>query len=130
MPVLKNFYSFQILGIFFGLTLIVSVYFLVRSRRIQEKYSLVWFVIGFFVVIFSIFLDSMEWFSALFGIEYAPSAFFAILIVNAYVLLLNKSISISTLKKQNKSLIQELGLMGLRVEQLEKVLKEENRTNS
>jgi hypothetical protein len=42
------------------------------------------------------------------------------LIAGAYLLLLNMSVSISTLKAQNKSVSQELGLLKLRLEELEK----------
>jgi hypothetical protein len=62
----------------------------------------------------------MEWFSYVIGIDYAPSAFFSILIVFSYLLLLNMSISITSLKKVNKNLIQEIGLLNLKVEELEK----------
>jgi hypothetical protein len=54
------------------------------------------------------------------GVSYAPSAFFAILISCAYLMLLNMSVSISRLKTQNKALTQELGLIKLRMEEVEK----------
>ena len=118
-----HFYSVQILGIVFSVALLAIVFFCVKAKRIQEKYSLVWFFIGFIVLVFSIFRDLMEWFSHIIGIDYAPSAFFSILIAFSYALLLNMSISISTLKKKNKNLIQEVGLLSLRVEEMEKKLE-------
>jgi len=54
------------------------------------------------------------------GVDYAPSALFAILIACAYLLLLNLSVTISDLKRHNKALTQELGLAMLRLEELEK----------
>ena len=68
----------------------------------------------------SVFRGLLEGFSALIGVDYAPSAFFALLIAFAYLLLLNLSVSISGLKAQNKAITQELGLLRLRVEELEK----------
>ena len=111
--------SIQIIGILFSMALNITIFLLVRAKRIQEKYSIVWFFIGGFLLVISIFRGFMEWFSNFIGIYYAPSAFFSILIAFAYMLLMNASISISTLKKQNKSLIQELGLLRLKVEELE-----------
>ncbi|MEF3304687.1 DUF2304 domain-containing protein [Paenibacillus sp. GYB003] len=116
--------SVQLMGIAFSLVLIVSVFFMVRARMIREKYSLVWFLIGTFTLIMSVFKDMLDWFSSLIGVYYAPSAFFAILIVCAYLLLLNMSVSISRLKMHNKALTQELGLTKLRLDELEKRLKE------
>ncbi|WP_135549942.1 DUF2304 domain-containing protein [Paenibacillus cymbidii] len=120
----SNLASVQLMGAAFSLILLVSVLFLVRARMIREKYSLVWFVIGLFMLAMSVFKGAVDWFSGLFGIDYAPSAFFAILIVSAYLLLLHMSVSISRMKLQNKTLTQELGLTKLRLEELEKKVSE------
>ena len=115
-----SFDKIQWLGIIFSLIILLSVIFLVRERLIKEKYSLVWLLIGLFVFVMSVFRGLLEGFSALIGVDYAPSAFFALLIAFAYLLLLNLSVSISWLKAQNKAITQELGLLRLRVEELEK----------
>ncbi len=115
-----SFDKIQWLGIIFSLIILLSVIFLVRERLIKEKYSLVWLLIGLFVFVMSVFRGLLEGFSALIGVDYAPSAFFALLIAFAYLLLLNLSVSISGLKAQNKAITQELGLLRLRVEELEK----------
>lgn len=108
------------MGVAFSLIMIISVFIMVRARMIREKYSLVWFLIGLFTLVMSIFKNLMDWFSGLIGVDYAPSAFFAILIASAYLLLLNMSVSISGMKMHNKTLTQELGLTKLRLEELEK----------
>jgi hypothetical protein len=113
-------YSVQLMGVAFSLIMIISVFLMVRARMIREKYSLVWFLIGLFTLVMSIFKNLMDWFSGLIGVDYAPSAFFAILIASAYLLLLNMSVSISGMKMHNKTLTQELGLTKLRLEELEK----------
>lgn len=126
----NHLYSVQVMGVVFGLILIITVFMMVRARRLREKYALVWFVIGIFTLIMSLFKNLMEWFSSLIGVDYAPSAFFAILIASAYLLLLNMSISISGLKLHNKALTQELGLTKLRLEQLEKKSIEEEKSSN
>ena len=115
-----SFDKIQWLGNIFSLIILLWVIFLVRERLIKEKYSLVWLLIGLFVFVMSVFRGLLEGFSALIGVDYAPSAFFALLIAFAYLLLLNLSVSISGLKAQNKAITQELGLLRLRVEELEK----------
>ncbi|CAH1207947.1 hypothetical protein PAECIP111891_03129 [Paenibacillus allorhizoplanae] len=125
-----HLYSVQLMGVVFSLILMSTVFMMVRARRLREKYALVWFVIGIFTLIMSMFTNLMEWFSKLLGIDYAPSAFFAILIASAYLLLLNTSISISGLKLHNKALTQELGLTKLRLEELEKKSNEEEKSSN
>ena len=110
----------HLLGIVFSLVIIFAVFWLVRQRMIKEKYSLVWFLIGVFVLVMSAFEEPMDHVSSMIGVDYAPSALFAILIACAYLLLLNLSVTISDLKRHNKALTQELGLAMLRLEELEK----------
>jgi hypothetical protein len=119
-----NIHNVQFMGVAFSLIMIGSVFIMVRARMIREKYSLVWFLIGLFTLVMSVFRGFMEWFSDLIGVDYAPSAFFAILIASAYLLLLNMSVSISGIKSHNKALTQELGLTKLRLEELEKKLEQ------
>jgi hypothetical protein len=115
-----SLYSVQLMGVAFSFVIIISVFLMVKARMMREKYSLVWFLIGLFTLVMSLFKGLMDWFSDLIGIYYAPSAFFSILIACAYLLLLNMSVSISGLKMHNKALTQELGLTKLRLEELEK----------
>ena len=120
--VTANIDKVHLLGIVFSLIIIISVFCLVRERMLKEKYSLVWFLIGLFIFIMSIFNGLMDWFSNLIGVYYAPSALVAILIACAYLLLLNMSLSISGLRAHNKALTQELGITKLRLEEVEKKL--------
>jgi Uncharacterized conserved protein len=119
-----NYYSFQIIGFLFGLLLLVSIFIMVKKNRMQEKHSIIWIFVGVMIAVFSVNRDLLENFSALLGVSYAPSALFAILITCVYVLLLGLSASISTLKKKNKVLIQEVGLLKLKMSELEKKYEE------
>jgi len=109
----------HLLGIIFSFILLAAVFILVRERHIKEKYSLVWFLIGLFILVMSVFEGLIDWFGDLIGVYYAPSAFFGLLIACAYLLLLSMSVSISHLKMHNKALTQELGLTKLRLDDLE-----------
>lgn len=115
-----NLDKIHLLGVAFSLVILVTVFLLVRGRLLKEKYSLAWLAIGLFVLTMSASEDLLDKFSDLIGVYYAPSAFFAILVACAYLLLLNMSVSISDLKRHNKALTQELGLAKLRLEELEK----------
>lgn len=118
--IITNIHAVQIMGITFSLILLLAVLWLVRERILQEKYSLLWFMVGLFTLIMSSIRELIDSFANLLGVDYAPSAFFAILISCAYLLLLGTSVSISSLKSTNKALVQELAITKLRIEQLEK----------
>ena len=125
-----HFEKIQWLGIVFSLIIILSVIFLVRERLLKEKYSLIWLVIGLFVLVVSLFRGMLEGFSDFIGVYYPPSAFFSLLIAGAYLLLLNMSVSISNLKAKNKAVAQEFGLLKLRLEELEKEMAKSDKGNS
>ena len=125
-----HFEKIQWLGIVFSLIIILSVIFLVRERLLKEKYSLIWLLIGLFVLVVSLFRGLLDAFSDFIGVYYPPSAFFSLLIAGAYLLLLNMSVSISNLKAKNKAVAQELGLLKLRLEELEKEMVKSDKGNS
>ena len=110
----------QILGVISSLVLFYAVFMLVKQGRIQERYSLIWFLIAFIIFLISFFKQILDNISGVLGILYPPNALFAIMLGFTYILLLNVSTNISTVKRQNKSLIQEIGLLKERLEQLEK----------
>jgi hypothetical protein len=125
----EPFDKIQWLGIIFSLIVIGTVVFLVRERLLKEKYSIVWFLIGVFILMVSLFREFLDGFSHLIGVYYAPSAFFSLLIASAYLLLLNMSVSLSNLKAQNKAVTQELGLLRLRLEEVEKTMSKSDKEN-
>ena len=114
----------HLIGALFSVLIMFTVFLMVRSRMMREKYGLVWFLMAVFILVMSLFRELMDSFAAAIGVDYAPSAFFAMLIACAYLLLLNMSVSISHLKTQNKVLTQELALTRLRVEEMERKMSE------
>lgn len=124
-----NYYSFQLLGFLFGLVLLVSIIILVKKNRMLERHSIIWIFVAVMISAFSVNRDLLEKFSAVLGVSYAPSALFAILLVCAYLLLLGLSVSLSSLKKKNKVLIQEVGLLKLKIAEIEKRNSEDEKVS-
>ena len=113
-------HGFQVLGVVFGTLLTVVIFFLARAGLLREKYSLLWLIISVFIIIVSVFRGLLERIAELAGIDYAPSALFALLIGASFVLLLNSAVSVSHIKNNNKSLIQRIGLLEHRLSKIEK----------
>lgn len=117
---LANIHSVQVMGVTFSVTLFIAMFILVRQRIILEKSALIWFFVSILVFIVSVWIDLMDQIADLIGVYYPPSLLFAVLITCIYFLLLNMSVNICTLKSNNKTLTQEVGLLKLRLEELEK----------
>jgi len=91
----------------------------VRRRKFKEKFALLWIVSGVSVFIFSVFPELLFKLAALTGVYYLTlillfSTIFVLLI------LLYSSIYISKLTENSKELAQEIGILKLKIKELEK----------
>jgi hypothetical protein len=109
----------QIIAIFGFLALFLVVFELVRRRRLQERYALLWLFAVAGLLGLSIWRNLLEKTSNAIGVAYAPSALFAVAFGFVLLLLLHFSLVISRLADQNKVLAQKLGQLQQRVDELE-----------
>ena len=100
--------------------LLIFIIELTRKRKIREPYALIWIALGFLILVFSIFKDRLDFIAHLAGIYYAPSLLIILIIFFGMVLGIHFTLVISKLAENNKTLIQEIGLLKNRVEDLEK----------
>ena len=111
--------TIQIVAILGFLALFLIVFELVRRRRLQERYALLWLFAVAALLGLSIWRNLLEDTANTLGIAYAPSALFAIAFGFVLLLLLHFSLVISRLADQNKVLAQRLGQLQQRVDELE-----------
>ena len=105
------------------LVLLIFVLEMVRRRRLREDYSLLW--LGVFGVLFilSLFPRSLlETVARFMGIDYAPTAFFVIGFGLTLLVMIQFSIVISRLTRENKQAAQHIALLSARVRELEQQL--------
>ena len=106
----------QIISIFASLTIFFVVVNLVRRRRLKTEYSLIWLFVSVIFIVFSFWRDGIDWLAKLFGIAYAPSVLFIILLIGIILLLIEFSIIISKQSERIKVLVQEIGLLRLEIQ--------------
>ena len=106
----------QIISIFASLTIFFVVVNLVRRRRLKTEYSLIWLLVSVTFIVFSFWRDGIDWLAKLFGIAYAPSVLFIILLIGIILLLIEFSIIISKQSERIKVLVQEIGLLRLEIQ--------------
>lgn len=100
--------------------LLIFIIELTRQRKIREQYALVWLALGFLILVFSVFTKMMDFLAHLAGIYYAPSLLIVLIIFFGMVLGVHFTLVISSLAENHRRLIQEMGLLKNRVEDLEK----------
>ncbi len=105
-----------------ALVLLVIVVELVRQRRLEEQYSLLWLGAATALVALAISRDLWDKLAIIVGIAYPPTALFIVLFVAMIMILLHFSTVISKLTRQNRQAAQEIGLLQWKLNELEKQL--------
>ncbi len=99
-----------------SLVLLLVVLELIRSRRLQERYALLWLVTGGVMLVLAVWRDALGLLANLVGVAYPPSLLFVLASLFILVVLLHYSTVLSRLSDENKILAQRLGLLEERLE--------------
>ena len=99
-----------------SLVLVLVVFELVRSRRLRERYALLWLLTGVVLVALSAWRGGLNTIAGWLGVRgYPPAVLFAVGLLFVILVLLHYSTVISRLSDQNVILAQRLALLELRL---------------
>ena len=102
----------SIAGAIASVVLLLVVFELIRSRRLRERYALLWLLTGLVLLVLSVWRGGLNTIAGWVGITgYPPAVFFAIGLLFTIVVLLHYSTVISRLGDQNTILAQRLALL-------------------
>jgi hypothetical protein len=101
-----------------GVAILLFILNLVRKKQLREQYSLLWILASLVLCLSAVFIDGVEKVSHLVGIYYPPAFLFLIAILMILVLQFHFSTVISSLREQNKALIQDVGILSSELERL------------
>jgi hypothetical protein len=98
----------QIVAIVVAVALLLTVFELVRRRRLVERYALTWLLSTGLLLVLAVWREGLAKLADLLGIAYPPNALF--LAAGGFVLLtlLHFSVAISRLSEETKVLAQEV----------------------
>jgi hypothetical protein len=94
-----------------ALVLLFVIFELIRRRRLQERYALLWILTGLVILVLSVWRSALSQLADLVGIAYPPSALFVLAAFFILTVLLHYSTVISKLADQNRILAQRLALL-------------------
>jgi hypothetical protein len=95
-----------------SLILVLVVFELIRSRRLRERYALLWLLTGIVLVILSAWRGGLNTIAGWLGVRgYPPAVLFAVGLMFVILVLLHYSTVISRLADQNVVLAQRLALL-------------------
>jgi hypothetical protein len=102
----------SIAGALASFTLVLIVLELIRSRRLRERYALLWLATGFALTVLSAWREGLNTIAGWLGVRsYPPAVLFAVGILFIIAVLLHYSTVISRLSDQNVVLAQRLALL-------------------
>ena len=101
-----------------SILLILVVLELIRSRRLRERYALLWLVTGLVLLVLSAWRGGLNTIAGWVGVTgYPPAVLFAVATLFILAVLLHYSTVISKLADQNVILAQRLALLEERLKQ-------------
>jgi hypothetical protein len=99
-----------------SLVLVAIVFELIRSRRLRERYALLWLLTGIVLVVLSAWRGGLNTIAGWFGVRgYPPAVLFAVGLLFVILVLLHYSTVVSRLSDQNVILAQRLALLEARL---------------
>jgi len=104
----------QIVSIAAAFLLVVLVIELVRRRRLNERYALLWLFSAFVILGLAIWQGLLERLATLIGVAYPPNALFLVAVAFILLLVLNFSAALSRLGDQTRTLAQRLAILEAR----------------
>lgn len=113
----------ELLMLLIPIALFAIVFEMVRRRRLREDYSLLWLGMLAALIGLAFFRDTLlDTLANAMGIFYPPSALFVLGLGMVTLILLQFSVVISKLARQNQQAAQHIALLSTRVYELEQQL--------
>ena len=105
-------FRLSILATAVAVVLLLVVFELIHSRRLRERYALLWLATGLVLVALSAWRGGLNTIAGLVGVRsYPPAVLFAVGLLFVILVLLHYSTVISRLADQNTILAQRLALL-------------------
>ena len=102
----------SVVGAVASFVLVLVVLELIRSRRLRERYALLWLASGVVLLALSLWRGGLNTIAGWLGVEtYPPAVLFAVGVLFVLAVLLHYSTVISRLSDQNVLLAQRLALL-------------------
>lgn len=95
-----------------SILLLLVVFELIRSRRLRERYALLWLATGVVLLVLSVWRGGLNTIAGWLGVStYPPAVLFAVATLFILIVLLHYSTVVSKLSDQTTMLAQRLALL-------------------
>ncbi|MCR5145561.1 MAG: DUF2304 domain-containing protein [Lachnospiraceae bacterium] len=102
----------------FAIVALMYIGNLVRTKRLELKYALVWFAVGTMLLIFDLAPGILQWLTNLLGIALPINMLFFLGFGFVLLIILTQTVVISNLTRKTKRLTQEVALLHRRIDNI------------
>ncbi|MCL2470165.1 MAG: DUF2304 domain-containing protein [Propionibacteriaceae bacterium] len=108
-----------ILFLVLALVIVAVMFVLLRSRRIAEKYAILWLGVGVVVIVLAAYPALLAHLAALVGVQVASNLLFALALILLLGVCIHLSLEVSRLESRVRRLAEESAILRQSVETLE-----------
>lgn len=101
----------KIVSLTISIGIFAFVIWLIKERRLREKYALLWLFTSLFVILLTMSRRVLETTALTLGIYYPPSLLFLVGVLFLLMVAIGQSVSLSRLSESNHKLAQEVALL-------------------
>ncbi len=106
----------NLLGLAMSVAILVTLFEMMRSHRLREKYALIWFVIAVCALVVALAPAVLRWATDLLGLSLPSNLLFFVASVVLLLLSLHHSYELGRLEERTRTLAEEVGLLRLELE--------------
>lgn len=108
-----------IFGILAAVLVLIVVIEMLRRRRLRERHAVWWLIAGTLALIIGVFPQTLEWASAVVGVEIPTNLVFFVSLAVLFLVCLQHSAELTKLEQQTRDLAEGQALHDLRIRDLE-----------
>lgn len=116
----------RVFVVLISLGILFFVINLVRKKYLKENYAIMWVLTFVVMSIVPMFINYLDQVAYAIGISYPPALLYLMALMFIFILILNFSVIVSKLSDQNKTLIQNFGILESKIKQMESNLNNPN----
>ncbi|MCC3290490.1 MULTISPECIES: DUF2304 domain-containing protein [unclassified Arthrobacter] len=100
-----------------AVVVLAAITVLLRRRKLREKYTFLWLIVGTVTLVLALFPGILRWASELLGVQVPSNLLFAVAIVFLAGVCLHLSLEVTAVEDESRILAEELSILRAQFEQ-------------
>ena len=107
------------LGVAFALGVLAVIFWLLLTRRLREKYAILWLLIGFAMLVLTLWPSLLDGLAELVGVEVPANLLFVLTLALLIGVTLHQSWELSTAEDEIRRVAEEVAILRAEIDRLD-----------